>query len=245
MGGCLGTVNNCYATENISSTGSTCAYAGVLSGDSSGSGSYSYAYYNSDATVTGTNTAIGTSMTSTGMKDSTFVTTLNTNKGDGNSSWAAVTDSYPTFAPSNTTAPTVTTQAVSDITSTTATGNGNIAALGQSDGVRHMLEHGRDAHHFGQQGRQGRRFGDRSLYRFNNGPDGRYHILRARFRHQHGGHQLRYSGKFYNFRHGADGGVYSSGVSRVRHSGSGSLRLDNADGEEFARQYGYGVYGSI
>ena len=100
VGGCIGTVTNCYATGNTSSSATTYSYAGVLSGDNSGA--YNYAYYNSSATVTGTNTAIGTSMTSSEMKDAAFITTLNTNKGDGNSSWAAVMDSYPTFAASAT-----------------------------------------------------------------------------------------------------------------------------------------------
>ncbi len=96
VGDNYGAITNCYATGNVSSSATTNSFAGVLCGNNSGT--CTYAYYNSNATVTGTNSGAGTSKTSEQMKEAAFVTLLNTNKGEGNNSWAAVTSDYPAFA---------------------------------------------------------------------------------------------------------------------------------------------------
>ncbi|MFA5659055.1 MAG: Ig-like domain-containing protein, partial [Oscillospiraceae bacterium] len=143
-----GTVTNCYSAGTVTGNEN---YGGIVGSfiediDDPDDG-VRYSYWDS-VLFTGGGTGDGgaefltacASKTSTEMKAADFVTLLNTNKGTY-SSWMAVADGYPTFgtAAPPAVAPTVTTQAVGDITQTTATGNGNITALGSSNVTAHGI----------------------------------------------------------------------------------------------------------
>ena len=132
-------VTNCYATGIV--TGGSGTYAGGLFG-AFVSSTATYCYWNTTAITTGI--AYGTadssvlSKSSTDMMNSDFVTLLNNHRGS-NVEWRLDTESknngYPILngigaGVVTATAPTVSTQPVSNINTTTATGNGNITSLG-------------------------------------------------------------------------------------------------------------------
>ena len=124
------TITNCYSSANVISTSNSANAAGLAEMNE---GTFQFSYWNSDL-FTGSGFAESAlpvtcfSQTTAFIKSSSFISLLNDNKGTY-SSWVIGFDGYPTFAPPSV-VPTVTTQAVTNITETTATGNGNITALG-------------------------------------------------------------------------------------------------------------------
>ena len=127
------TVTNCYSAASVTSSSNSSYAAGLVEYLE---GTIEYSYWDStsftgagvaETSGSPTNTACS-GKTTAYMQSADFVTDLNTNNGS-HSSWMAVSSDYPTFS-SASTAPTVTTQAVSSIGTTAATGNGNITDLG-------------------------------------------------------------------------------------------------------------------
>ncbi|MEA4840029.1 MAG: GLUG motif-containing protein, partial [Bacteroidales bacterium] len=140
VGGIVGegssSLTNCYVSATISGNSSYPQYTGGIYGHISG-GSVNNCFYNSDS-FTGS-TSYGTGKTAAELKtQSTFTNAgwdfIGETTNGNNDIWAistGINSGYPCFTRQGTlTAPTVTTQAVSDITGATAMGNGSITDLG-------------------------------------------------------------------------------------------------------------------
>jgi uncharacterized repeat protein (TIGR02543 family) len=91
-----GTFTNCYNSGGVSGKASAGGVVGYFT-----SGTLNYCYWNTTVYATGVGYNNGTNnstgKTAAEMQSADFVTLLNANKGDGNSSWVLVYGSYPTF----------------------------------------------------------------------------------------------------------------------------------------------------